>query len=108
MKTKRYKTITLSILMALSMLTLASAQAEKPFYRGGMDDQISEAPNGAKANVQYMKFTSEGSFGGTQVIEVSKGVWSVAGYSLSNYTFVEGKTGLIEVVPVSRTVWRLG
>lgn len=88
-------TTALTILMTISMATLASAQTEEPFYRGGLDDQIVDAPNGAKVNAQYEKFTSEGSFGGTQVIEVSKGVWSVAGYSLSNYTFVEGKTGLI-------------
>ncbi|PQJ27276.1 hypothetical protein BSZ32_01380 [Rubritalea profundi] len=81
--------------LSLCLGSQLGAQTEKPFYRGGLDDQIVEAPNGAKANAQYEKFVSEGSFGGTQIIEVSKGVWSVAGYSLSNYTFVEGKTGLI-------------
>ena len=73
----------------------ARAETEKPFYRGGFDDQIGEAPNGAKVNAQYEKFLSEGAFGGTEVIEVRQGVWSVVGYSLNNYTFVEGETGLI-------------
>jgi hypothetical protein len=48
----------------------ASAETEKPFYRGGFDDQIVEAPNGAKVNAQYQKFLSEGAFGGTEVVEV--------------------------------------
>ena len=73
----------------------ASAGTEKPFYRGGLDDQIVEAPNGAKVNAQYEKFLSEGAFGGTQIVKVREGVWSVIGYCLNNFTFVEGKTGLI-------------
>lgn len=73
----------------------AFAQDPKPFYRGGFDHQIVEAKNGAKVNASYRQFLSEGAFGGTQIIEVRKGVWTVSGYSLSNYTFVEGKTGLI-------------
>jgi len=73
----------------------AAAQDATPFYRGGFDDQIVEAPNGAKVNAQYKKFLSEGAFGGTEVVEVREGVWSVVGYSLNNYIFVEGKTGLI-------------
>jgi hypothetical protein len=40
---------------------------------------------------------SEGAFGGTEVIQVREGVWSVVGYSLNNYTFVEGETGLSPV-----------
>jgi alkyl sulfatase BDS1-like metallo-beta-lactamase superfamily hydrolase len=95
MKIKRNITTALTILMTLSMLTLASAQAEEPFYRGGLDGQIVEAPNGAKVNAQYEKFLSEGAFGGTQIVKVREGVWSVIGYCLNNFTFVEGKTGLI-------------
>ncbi len=73
----------------------ASIDTDQPFYRGGFDDQIVEASNGAMVNAQYNEFLSEGAFGGTQVIEVRQGVWSVVGYSLNNYTFVEGETGLI-------------
>ncbi len=68
---------------------------EIPFYRGGFDDQIVEAPNGAKANAQYRAFLSEGAFGGTEIVQVREGVWTVVGYSIANYTFVEGETGLV-------------
>jgi alkyl sulfatase BDS1-like metallo-beta-lactamase superfamily hydrolase len=68
---------------------------EIPFYRGGFDDQIVAAPNGARVNAQYRAFLSEGAFGGTDVVQVREGVWTVVGYSLNNYTFVEGETGLI-------------
>ena len=37
MNAKRHITIAMSILMTLSTLALASAQAEEPFYRGGLD-----------------------------------------------------------------------
>jgi alkyl sulfatase BDS1-like metallo-beta-lactamase superfamily hydrolase len=95
MKAKRYITIAVTIALSLCLGFQVSAHAEKPFYRGGFDDQIVEAPNGAKVNAEYKKFLSEGAFGGTEVIEVREGVWSVVGYSISNYTFIEGKTGLI-------------
>jgi hypothetical protein len=95
MKTKRNITIAMTIALSIGLGSQANAQDEKPFYRGGFDDQIVEAPNGAKVNAQYEKFLSEGAFGGTQVVEVREGVWTVAGYSLNNYTFVEGQTGLI-------------
>jgi alkyl sulfatase BDS1-like metallo-beta-lactamase superfamily hydrolase len=85
----------MTIALSLGLGSQANAQDEKPFYRGGFDDQIAEAPNGAKVNGQYRKYLLEGAFGGTEVVEVREGVWTVAGYSLNNYTFVEGKTGLI-------------
>jgi hypothetical protein len=95
MKTKLNMTIVVTIALSLCLGSQANAQDEKPFYRGGFDDQIVEAPNGAKVNAQYKKYLSEGAFGGTQVVEVRAGVWCVAGYALNNFTFVEGKTGLI-------------
>jgi alkyl sulfatase BDS1-like metallo-beta-lactamase superfamily hydrolase len=75
--------------------SLQAADEPELFYRGAFDDKTVDAVNGAKVNEDYNKFLSEGAFGGTQVIEVRKGVWSIVGYSLANYTFVEGKTGLI-------------
>jgi alkyl sulfatase BDS1-like metallo-beta-lactamase superfamily hydrolase len=95
LKTKRAITAAVIIGLSLCLGSQANAQDDKPFYRGGFDDQIVEAPNGAKVNAQYQKFLSEGAFSGPQVIEVREGVWTVAGYSFNNYTFVEGKTGLI-------------
>jgi hypothetical protein len=46
------------MIMALSLYLghQAIAQDQKPFYRGGFDDQIGEAPNGAKANAEYVKY----------------------------------------------------
>jgi hypothetical protein len=38
--------------LSLCLGAQATAQDEKPFYRGGFDDQIVEAPNGAKVNAQ--------------------------------------------------------
>ncbi len=75
--------------------TTSKTEASDKFYRGAYDDDIVTAANGAKVNSAYNAFLSEGAFGGTQVIEVQKGVWTIAGYSLANYTFIEGKTGLI-------------
>ncbi len=85
----------IGVALSLCLGPQANAQDEKPYYRGGFDDQIAEAPNGAKVNAQYKKFLSEGTYGSTQVVEVREGVWSVTGYSFNNFTFVEGKTGLI-------------
>jgi alkyl sulfatase BDS1-like metallo-beta-lactamase superfamily hydrolase len=95
MKTKHNITAIMTIALCLCLGFQANAQDEKPFYRGGFDDQIVEAPNGAKVNAQYKKYLSEGAFGGTEVVEVREGVWTVVGYSIANYTFIEGKTGLI-------------
>jgi alkyl sulfatase BDS1-like metallo-beta-lactamase superfamily hydrolase len=89
----------LTVLMATVAIgcsaSLQAADEPELFYRGDFDGKTVEAVNGAKVNEDYNKFLSEGAFGGTQVIEVRKGVWSIVGYSLANYTFVEGKTGLI-------------
>ncbi len=95
MKTKRNRTLQALFAAGISTFALITAHAEQPFYRGGMDDQIVDAPNGAKVNAQYEKFLSDGVFGGTEVVKVREGVWSVVGYALNNFTFVEGKTGLI-------------
>jgi len=74
---------------------IVTASDSKPFYRGGADNDIATAANGAKINKAYKKFISEGSFAKPQIHQVTEGVWTVTGYSLSNYTFIEGKTGLI-------------
>ena len=95
MKTKRNLTIALTILMTFSMLTSASAQTEEPFYRGGLDDQVVEAPNGAKVNEGYLDWIEGGLFGEIKVVKVAPRVWAVTGYSLNNYVFIEGDTGLI-------------
>lgn len=88
------------LLIALASLAIffentAIASDSKPFYRGGADDSITTAANGARVNREYYKFISEGSYAKPVIHQVTDGVWTVTGYSLSNYTFIEGKTGLI-------------
>ena len=88
------------LLTALITIVILSGNAaiasdSKPFYRGGADNDIVTAVNGAKVNKSYNKFISEGSFAKPEIHHVTDGVWTVTGYSLSNYTFSEGKMGLI-------------
>ncbi|MFA0083376.1 alkyl sulfatase dimerization domain-containing protein [Vibrio breoganii] len=73
----------------------AIASDSKSFYRGGADNKIVTATNGAKVNKEYNDFMTKGVFAGAKITEVTDGVWTVSGYSLANYTFIEGKTGLI-------------
>jgi alkyl sulfatase BDS1-like metallo-beta-lactamase superfamily hydrolase len=75
--------------------SVASAQDARLFYRGDLDDKKVEAPNGATVNEDYRDFIMGGAFGAAQTIKVRDGVYSIVGYSLSNYTFIEGETGLI-------------
>ena len=73
----------------------AMATDSELFYRGGADDKIATAANGAKVHEDYNKFINSGSWAKTETHHVTDGVWTVTGYSISNYTFIEGKTGLI-------------
>lgn len=84
------------MLAAAMTITAAHAQTDAPrFYRGDYDDQKAEAPNGAIVNDAYRKFITEGPFSEAKIFEPHDGVWSIVGYSLSNYTFIKGETGLI-------------
>ncbi|GAJ19251.1 unnamed protein product, partial [marine sediment metagenome] len=81
--------------MSLSFASYVFAKDDGLFYRGGLDDKKAKASNGAIVNEDYKKFITDGPFGGAKLHKVREGVWSLVGYSLSNYTFIEGKTGLI-------------
>jgi len=72
-----------------------SATDSELFYRGGNDDRVATAANGAKVHEDYEKSISEGAWGKPEIHNVTDGVWTITGYSLSNYTFIEGETGLI-------------
>ena len=74
---------------------VASAQGTKLFYRGDFDDRKVEASNGAIINEDYRDFILGGGLDAAQTIKVRDGVHSIVGYSISNYTFIEGETGLI-------------
>lgn len=69
--------------------------SNQPFYRGGMDDQIVTAPNGARVNADYARFMENASWSEVRNWSVSDSVNVITGYGLPNYTFVEGESGLI-------------
>lgn len=89
----------LTLLIAMAALPLCgdltSAQDTKRFYRGDFDNQKVEAPNGAIVNADYLNFLMSSGWDEAQMIEVRDRVYTIVGYSLSNYTFIEGETGLI-------------
>lgn len=82
---------------AATMTTAQTELAADPslFYRGGDDNKVVTAANGAKVNEGYLKAITEGAWSGTKIHNVTDGVWTITGYSISNYTFIEGKSGLI-------------
>jgi glyoxylase-like metal-dependent hydrolase (beta-lactamase superfamily II) len=83
-------------MMSLSFAESAFSEDNTLFYRGALDDKKAEAPNGAIANADYIDWSKNSAFGaGTVVHQPREGVWSISGYSIANYTFIEGKTGLI-------------
>ncbi len=71
------------------------ANESNKFYRGDLDDQVVEAPNGAMVNKAYRDWILGSRADGPELLKVRDGVHVLTGYSLSNYGFVEGKTGLI-------------
>lgn len=100
---------TLGVSMALSQTavlnaTSASAQVatseggnpsqEPLFYRGELDHRKATAANGAVANQDYLEWLSNQPNEPT-IFEPRDGVWVIVGYTLSNFTFVRGETGLI-------------
>jgi linear primary-alkylsulfatase len=97
MKPISVKFLLIGITATLFAANVVFSQEEKLFYRGDFDSQKVEAPNGAIVNADYRKFILEGSSGKTRMNRVREGVHTISGYSLSNYTFIEGKTGLIAV-----------
>mgnify|MGYP001822702088 FL=1 len=68
---------------------------QKLFYRGDFDNDKAETPNGAIVNQAYLKFITGDVWAETKTIKVRESVHTIVGYSLSNYTFIEGETGLI-------------
>lgn len=85
----------LTICVALfASVAPAFAQDAKQFYRGGLDDKVTTAPNGAKLNAAFMKVL-EATWGKTQIVNPLNGVHVIVGYQIANLTVIEGKTGLI-------------
>ncbi|MEM1314731.1 MAG: alkyl sulfatase dimerization domain-containing protein [Pseudomonadota bacterium] len=63
-------------------------------YRGDFDDIVVEAPNGGLANGDYVAHLASQPTEAT-IFEPLPGVWSIVGYMLGNFSFVQGETGLI-------------
>ncbi|MHC4404016.1 MAG: alkyl sulfatase dimerization domain-containing protein [Planctomycetota bacterium] len=87
--------ITVVVASSLGTSCVAQAQDAKRFYRGDLDDRKTEAPNGAIVNEDYRSFVLDGPFAKVQTIKDRNGVHTIVGYGISNFTFVEGETGLI-------------
>lgn len=84
-------------LLGLCLGSLVHAQdTDKPFYRGGLDDQVVVAPNGAKVNASYLDYWKASQTGG-QVIDVRPGVRTLYGYHLVNVHVIEGEKSLIVI-----------
>jgi alkyl sulfatase BDS1-like metallo-beta-lactamase superfamily hydrolase len=88
----------LSLAAALLLGTGAAftpVQAKELFYQGDLDAKKTTAANGGIVNVDYYNWLTKGSFGAEKMTKVRNGVYTLSGYSISNYTFIEGETGLI-------------
>ena len=73
-----------------------NAKGESPlFYRGDMDDRVVTAGNGARVNQDYAAFIENGPWRKTKTWAVRPRVHTITGHGLSNFTFIEGETGLI-------------
>ncbi|WP_285261219.1 alkyl sulfatase dimerization domain-containing protein [Halopseudomonas bauzanensis] len=83
----------------LGMLLASVVQAhteERPFYRGGQDGNVVEAPNGARVNATYLDYW-QGSRLGSETIEVRPRVHTLHGYHLVNVHIIEGDSKLIVI-----------
>jgi alkyl sulfatase BDS1-like metallo-beta-lactamase superfamily hydrolase len=83
------------VFAAMAAAHTALATESDLFYRGADDNKVVTTANGAKVNESYHKFINEGPWSKTKIHKVTDGVWTITGYSISNYTFIEGKSGLI-------------
>jgi len=89
------KNLLLVILLCNFTVQVAAESESKLFYRGDYDDNKVAAENGAIVNKQYHDYIKQSGADGQKLIKVRDGVYTITGYSLANYTFIEGKTGLI-------------
>lgn len=94
-------------LMALAAPVLLACEHHSPeehtmttsslFYRGGLDQKVVTAENGAHVNADFKTFIAEGPWSEVKTWAVGDKIHTITGYGLSNYTFIEGETGLILV-----------
>lgn len=102
---RSYQRLLAPLLLVFSVVSFAGSDAlkiggvmQQPlFYRGDLDEQVMTADNGAHVNRDYLSFITEGPWGEVRTIEVTPRIHTITGYGISNYTFIEGDTGLILV-----------
>lgn len=106
-RSPRWRGTALLALMAAAASTLSlvgcahSGAGELPvsnqpqFYRGDLDHKVITASNGARVNSDYASFITDGPWAQVKTWQVSPKIHTITGYGLSNYTFVEGTSGLI-------------
>ncbi|WP_294224162.1 alkyl sulfatase dimerization domain-containing protein [uncultured Shimia sp.] len=95
MATTSLTTLTAGHAFAKSKLTPTDTSRHPPMsYRGSFDDNRVEFANGGIANGNYVDWLS-GQPNEATIFEPQEGVWSIVGYMLGNFTFVQSETGLI-------------
>lgn len=87
------KMAALFCMCAIIFSTPTNAQ-ELSRYMGGEVNLI-EAPNGAIVNSEVLETLSKIIYTEPTTHELTKGVWTIGGYSLANSTVIEGNDGLI-------------
>eukprot|EP00903_Cladosiphon_okamuranus_P002693 g2691.t1 len=60
-----------------------------------LDHKVVTAENGAQVNADFKAFITEGPWSEVKTVQVAPKIHTIIGYGLSNYTFIEGETGLI-------------
>ena len=63
------------------------------FYRGGLDDKVTIAPNGGKANSDYINYLE--AYSEPKVYKPMEDVYVILGHSISNYNFIETPNGVV-------------
>lgn len=76
-------------------MTKQSGKEGSKFYRGALDGKIVTAENGAQVNADFKSFITEGPWARVKSWQVTPKIHVFTGYGLSNYTFIEGDSGLI-------------
>lgn len=81
-----------------SGLNMTELDQQPPlFYRGDLDEAVTTVDNGARVNRDYANFVKNGPWAKVKTWEVTERIHTITGYGLSNYTFIEGDTGLIMI-----------
>lgn len=89
------KTIKLTLLTALALLTsnIAVSQEKSP-YMGG-EVEMTELPNGGIINKDAPELSEQTWIHEPNIVKVADGIWSLEGFAHVNCAVIEGETSLI-------------